>query len=168
MGEHNIDDMATRAKAETIPGLFVLCRHRGNLRAFSVRDVTVDDEEAIEDAFPLPPVPMVDGPTKAKIPDFTDMTYIAASQKVERTRRVARIACALTGGERDGDVLGASWFAGATAIKERTAKLKAVLQTWQVEHFGNLIRFPDELTEDDVVRRMHELSPTMATEGQAS
>lgn len=141
--------------------LTVQVEHRGVMRVLAVRDVVIDDEERIERLFPEPRPPIVEDEQRGRVPDFTDAEYLAESQRVVRTRAVARIGCALTGE----DATGAEWL-GETINQDITAKvarLKGILKSWQVNTLAAQLRDPQEVTEPGIQREAESLYPTSAT-----
>jgi len=144
--------------------LMVEVIYHGALLALPVRDVTMRDEEKIEDAYPAAKVPMIESEKGARLPDFTDLDYLRESRRIDRNRKVARIATAILPGNEIAD----GWFAGATTIKERVERLKDVLQEWQADHLAVMIRAPKLVTEEDVRQEIETLLPTSAAATEAT
>lgn len=151
--------MTTNIKAGGLAVEMIYC---GAPLLLAVRNVTMRDEEAIEEAYPIAQVPMTAGEGQ-KSPDFANRDYIIASRRIDRNRKVARVALALLPGNDTVD----GWLSGADTLPAKVERLKDVLQEWQADHLHAVIRNPRLVTEEDVQREMQDLLPTSAAATEA-
>lgn len=137
--------------APTEERLVVRVKHRGTIHALRVRDVVIDDDEAIELAFPAPAAPMVG--SKA---DFTDPGFLVACAACDRDRLLGRIAVALIGD----DPVTTELTEGKAGIVERVAAFRRRLKSWQAKAIVDQLRDPEvEVSEEEVQGAMRGIAP---------
>ena len=139
-------------EAEETPRFTVKFQHRGKERALTVREITAADEDAVDRAFPYPPVPKKTLPDGRETLDLANVDWRRACNVVERERRFALVA--LVSGACGPDA------GGLTAAH---AKLAARYRREVLEGLYAQIAAATELTETDVEMEADTLSPTGGT-----
>jgi len=137
--------------------------YHGEMVTLPVRDVTMRDEERIEAEYPTATVPMLKNDGGARYPDFTNAEYLAASHRIDRNRKVARIAAALLPSETAD-----KWLVGCVTTADKVERLKDTLQEWQANHLATTIRSPRLVAEDDVQQELEPILPTSAAVTEAN
>ena len=137
---------------EESPRFNVTFTHRGKTRTLNVSEVTASDEDAVDRAFPYPPVPKKTDAEGRETLDLANVDWRRACNAIERERRFALIP--LVAG-----------LCGTNPGEVRIAhdKLVGRYRREQLEEIATKILAATELTEQDVAVEGEPLTPTGGT-----
>lgn len=130
----------------------VTFRHRGKARTLDVREVTAQDEDAVDRAMPYPPCPRKKRDDGTEYSDLADVAWRLACNAVERDRRLALIP-----------IVSGACAHDAAGIRAAFAALTARYRREQLETIIAQVTAATELTEQDVEQEGEKLTPTGGT-----